>query len=70
MDVFSVGAVGVAAQLVGLVGWWLRLWWQARTERERGLLAIRLAYHLSRTGGQLRERRADGSVLEVTVPRG
>jgi hypothetical protein len=70
MDVVGAGLVGVALQLVvGLLVWWLRLRWQVRTERQRDRFAVRLAVHLQRTGGRLREQRADGSVLELTVKR-
>jgi len=65
MDVIGVG---VAVQLgVGLVVWWLRLRWQACTEQRRGWLAFHLAAQLRGCGGRVREWRADGSVLEVSV---
>jgi hypothetical protein len=68
MDVIGAGLVGVALQLVvGLLVWWLRLRWQVRAERQRGQFAVQLAVHLQRTGGRLREQRADGSVLDLTV---
>jgi hypothetical protein len=68
MDVIGAGLVGVGLQLVvGLLVWWLRLRWQVRTEQERGRFAVLLAVHLQRTGGRMREQRADGSVLDVTV---
>jgi hypothetical protein len=53
--------------VVGLLVWRLRLRWQVRTERQRGWFTVRLAVHLQRTGGCLREQRADGSMLELTV---
>lgn len=68
MSVIGAGLVGLAMQLgVDVLVWWLRLRWQARTERQRGQLAVRLAVELRQAGGRLRERRADGSVIDVTV---
>lgn len=48
-------------------GGWLRLRWQCVIERHRGRLAVRLAVVLRATGGRLREQRADGSMIELTV---
>lgn len=68
MNVIGAGLVGVALQLVvGVLVWRLRLRWQVRTEQQRGRFAVRLAVRLQRTGGRLREQRADGSVLDLTV---
>lgn len=68
MGVIGASLVGMAAQLlVGLLVWWLRLRWQVRTEQQRGQLAIRLTALLQQSGGRLREHRADGSMIDLTV---
>jgi hypothetical protein len=68
VNVIGVGLGGMALQLaVGLLVWWLRLRWQFRVERLRGQSTSRLAVQLGRTGGRLREQRADGSVIDLTV---
>lgn len=68
MNVLGAGLVGMAMQLgAGLLVWLLRLRWQVRAERQRGWFTDRLAQRLQRTGGRLREQRADGSVIDLTV---
>ena len=64
MDVILAGS---AIHLVGVLVWWLRLHWQLHLERQRGEATVQIAARLRGIGGTLRERRADGSVTELTV---
>ncbi|MBM0201822.1 hypothetical protein JNW90_00965 [Micromonospora sp. STR1s_5] len=69
MDVFSWGglAAAVVISLTGLLALWIRARWRVHHEKARGDSLIAIAEALP-GGGRLRDQRADGSCITLTVP--
>ncbi|MBQ1012507.1 hypothetical protein KBX53_16390 [Micromonospora sp. M51] len=69
MDVFSWGGLAAATvtSLTGLLALWIRARWRVRQEKTRGDSLIAIAEALP-AGGRLRDQRADGSCITLTVP--
>ncbi|MGW5079568.1 hypothetical protein [Micromonospora echinospora] len=60
-------AAAVVVNLTGLAGLWIRARWRAHAEKARGESLIAIAEALP-GGGRLRDQRADGSCITLTVP--
>ena len=70
MEVVDAVLACISVRLVvGLLVSWLGARWQVRTEQHRSRTVMQVVAHLQQTGGRLLERRADGSVLDLTVVR-
>ncbi|MCX5070907.1 hypothetical protein OOJ91_34225 [Micromonospora lupini] len=69
MDVFGLGGLTVAVitSLTGLLALWIRARWRVSHEKARGDSLIAIAEALP-GGGRLRDQRADGSCITLTVP--
>ncbi|MFI8802808.1 hypothetical protein [Micromonospora chalcea] len=69
MEDISLGWVvaAVVVNLTGLAGLWIRALWRAKAEKARGDALIAIAEALP-GGGRLRDQRADGSCITLTVP--
>ncbi|MEU4780760.1 hypothetical protein [Micromonospora sp. NPDC023633] len=69
MDVLSRGGLAAAAvaSLTGLLALWIRARWRVSQEKARGDSLIAIAEALP-GGGRLRDQRADGSCITLTVP--
>ncbi|RAO00730.1 hypothetical protein [Micromonospora noduli] len=69
MEIISWGWVvaAVAAKLTVLAGLWIRARWRAQAEKARGDSLIAIAEALP-NGGRLRDQRADGSCITLSVP--
>jgi hypothetical protein len=57
----------VASNLTVLAAAWIRARWRAQAERTRGDSLVAIAEALP-DGGRLRDQRADGSCITLTVP--
>ncbi|RLK24690.1 hypothetical protein DER29_2617 [Micromonospora sp. M71_S20] len=60
-------AATAVASLTGLLALWIRVRWRVRQEKARGDSLIAIAEALP-SGGRLRDQRADGSCITLTVP--
>ncbi|SCL25797.1 hypothetical protein GA0070616_3177 [Micromonospora nigra] len=60
-------AVAVVGSLTTLAGLWIRVRWRAQQEKVRGESLIAIAEALP-GGGRLRDQRADGSCITLSVP--
>ncbi|BCL17867.1 hypothetical protein [Micromonospora sagamiensis] len=69
MDMVTWGWIGLAvvAKASTVSALWIRLQWRVRQEQARGETLVALVSALP-AGGQVRERRADGSCCTLTVP--
>ncbi|RBJ11553.1 hypothetical protein DRA43_00590 [Micromonospora provocatoris] len=69
MEIISWGwvVVAVAGNLTVLAALWIRARWRAQAEKARGDSLIAIAEALP-GGGRLRDQRADGSCITLTVP--
>ncbi|MFI6824998.1 hypothetical protein ACIBJE_29230 [Micromonospora sp. NPDC050187] len=69
MDSVTWGWIGLAivAKASTVLALWIRLRWRVRQEQARGETLVTLAAALA-AGGQVRDRRADGSCWTLTVP--
>jgi hypothetical protein len=68
MDPMIIGASMIALHGFGVIGLWLRLRWRVRHEQVRGGFIIGVARALY-GGGEVDERRPDGSWLKLSVTR-
>ncbi|WBB80732.1 RNA polymerase sigma factor [Micromonospora sp. WMMD882] len=69
MDLETWGWIGLAviAKASTMTALWIRLRWRVRREQAQGETLVALATALP-NGGQVRDRRADGSSWTLTVP--
>ncbi|WP_433121919.1 hypothetical protein [Micromonospora sp. CA-246542] len=69
MDVLNWGGLAAAAvaSVTGLAALWIRVRWRMRQEKARGDSLVAIAEALP-SGGRLRDQRADGSCITLTVP--
>ncbi|MET7808604.1 hypothetical protein [Micromonospora chersina] len=69
MENVSLGWLAAAAivNLTGLAGLWIRVRWRTKAEKARGDSLIAIAEALP-AGSRLRDQRADGSCITLTVP--
>ncbi|MET8197975.1 MULTISPECIES: hypothetical protein [Micromonospora] len=69
MDGLTWGGLAAATvtSVTGLVALWIRVRWRLRQEKTRCDALIAIAEALP-DGGRLRDQRADGSCITLTVP--
>ncbi|MEU8024662.1 hypothetical protein AB0B88_20875 [Micromonospora haikouensis] len=69
MDVLSWGGFAASAvvSLTALLALWIRVRWRVHQEKVRGDSLIAIAEALP-GGGRLRDQRADGSCITLSVP--
>jgi hypothetical protein len=60
-------AAAIAVHGLAVLTLWLRLRWRVRHEQARGGCLVDLAHALA-NGGEIDERRSDGSWLKLSVP--
>ncbi|MFD4208256.1 hypothetical protein ACFWRG_19950 [Micromonospora tulbaghiae] len=71
MEIINWGGavIAVVGSMTTLAAIWIRARWRAQAEKARGDSLIAIAESLP-TGGRLRDQRADGSCVTLTVPGG